>query len=205
MTVAVLARSLLPALAAKHRRIQVEREPCPRTPAQAWEPAPKRPLKGLDVCLGEKQKEVTNRVIAGKTLQPRQGVQDLVGAQPLRVYETLHGRPRLTSGRRLARVPAGWCCWTRVRERAGVVAPARRNQFGQERDETGQTAKRRNSLGCFIQSPFDLAKERGNFSAARFVQGGLFKHQSPCLQPFPQSDPFLFRSLGCGASRDLPS
>jgi hypothetical protein len=70
--------------------------------------------------------------------------------------------------------------------------------LAQEGDEAGQTAKGRNCLGSFVQNQLGFAEERGNFCAGRFVQGraGLFKHQSLCPQPFPQSGPFFISEFG---------
>ena len=68
----------------------------------------------------------------------------------------------------------------------------------EEGNETGQPAEGRNRLGGFVQNQLGFPKERGNFSAGRFVQGrrGLFKHQSLCPQPFPQSDLFPTSTFG---------
>jgi hypothetical protein len=53
-----------------------------RAGQQAQQPAPERSPERLDLGLGETQEEVAEEVIAGKTLQTQQGLQDVVGAQP---------------------------------------------------------------------------------------------------------------------------
>ena len=151
------------------------------------------------MSLGEAEEEVADRVITGKALQPQQRVQNAIRPQPLAVGEALRpGNDRHQKGRK------------RMRQRDGVVG----SRFGkgqmllhlpgqadlaQEGNETGQTAEGRNRLGRLVQNQLGIAKERGNFGAGRFVQGrvGLFKHQSLCPQPLPQSDPFsLYRKSG---------
>jgi hypothetical protein len=84
-----LARTLLLALPAKHRGIQIQRETAGRAPEQPQMPAPERAPEKLNVGLGEPQKKVANGVITGKPLQPQQRVQDPVRAQPLAVGEAL--------------------------------------------------------------------------------------------------------------------
>jgi hypothetical protein len=78
--------------------------------------------------------------------------------------------------------------------------------LAEEGDEAGQAAKGRNRLGRFVQNQLGFAEERGNFCAGRFVQGraGLFKHQSLCPQPFPQSDPFFISEFGLKLNRPPP-
>ncbi len=128
-----LARAFLLALAAKHRRIQVQREAAGGTLKQPQEPAPERPPEGLNVSLGEAQEEVADRVITGKALQPQQRVQNPIRPQPLAVGEALRpDHDRHQKGRE------------RMRQRNGVVgsrfgkgqmsvAPARRSRSAPER------------------------------------------------------------------------
>ena len=48
---------------------------------------------------------------------------------------------------------------------------------------------------CRIQIQHGFPKKGGDFRADRFMQGRLFKRQSPRHQHFPQSDIFLVASL----------
>jgi hypothetical protein len=109
--------------------------------------------------LRETQKKVADGVAAGKAPQPQHGVQHPVRPEPFAVGKTLRAAHDGHHKR-----------GQRVGRRDGVVG----NGFGkgqvllhlsgepnltQERDETGQTAKRRNGLGRFVQNQLGIAKE----------------------------------------------
>jgi len=121
-------------------------------------------------------------------------VQNPIRPQPLAVGKTL--RPDQDRHQK---------CRERMRQWNGVVGsrlgkgqmllhlPGKAD-LPQKGNETGQTTERGDGLGCFLQNQLGIAEERANLGAGRFVQGraGLFKHQSLCSQPLPQSDPFLY-------------
>ena len=144
------------------------------------------------MALREAEEKVADRVIAGETLQPQQGVQDAVGPEPFAVGETLcadhHGHQE--GGEAMGQRDGV------VGGRFGKGQPALdllgKTDGAEERDEAGQPAEGRDGLGRFLQNQLGIPEEGGNFGAGRFVQGraGLFKHQSLCPQAPAQHDPF---------------
>ena len=70
-----------------------------------------------------------------------------------------------------------------MRQRNGIVGgrfgkrqmplrlPGKANLPSEEGNADGQPAEGRNRLGRFVQNQLGFAKERGDFRAARFVQG----------------------------------
>ena len=92
----------------------------------------------------------------------------------------------------------------RMRQRDGVVGRwfgkrqrllrfAGEPDLSLERNQTDRPAKGQDRLGRFTKNQLGFPKKGGHFRAGRVVQGRrwFFKHQSPCNQPFPQSDLFL--------------
>ena len=191
-------RPLLLALAAKHRGIQIQREAAAGTPEQPQQPAPERTPENLNVGLGKPQEKVADGVITGKPFQSQQGVQDPVRAQPLAVGEALGTRHHRHHKRRERMRQRNGVVGSRLGKRHGALHLAGKTNLAEERNETGQPAKRRDGLGRFRQNQLGIAEKCGSFVRSRFVQGrvGLFKHQSLCPQAFPQSDSFLISEFG---------
>ena len=82
----------------------------------------------------------------------------------------------------------GRCCCTC---RANPIWP--RKEMKLARPPKGEIA-----LGVSSKTSLASPKSEVISGAGRFVQGrvGLFKHQSLCPQPFPQSDPFSISEFG---------
>src|ERR1043165_2579965 len=78
-----LGRSFLCSSPLKDRRIQIQVKSLLGTGEHRQKPTPKRTPKGLDVSLGEAEKEIAHRIGAGKTNNAQNGVQGAVRAEPI--------------------------------------------------------------------------------------------------------------------------
>src|ERR1700722_9035852 len=129
--------------------------------------------------LRETQEEVADGVVAGESLHSQHGMKRVISPQPLRVGKATRPRHHRRNESR-----------ERMRQRNGVVGGESRERQGrlqlldiadlpQERNETGQTAERRDGLGGFVQNELGSAKERTKMGRGGLVRIGsrIYSHK----------------------------